>query len=197
MQGAEPWVFLAERSWSLVTTPSGGCQAPSSTGCCEIRQDTVCPILRGNECEWPVSWSSLRPESRCASFGTRFPFLLSMPKVASTRADSKSSNLPSRSRSSHRSLPYSLMRATKQSSTRLPDSLHREANGFRHARWRAYRSDRVGTTTVPTPVSDCSKAPLRHPTAIRSFSPLVSRHSRAMKFAAIRTAASWPIKRRT
>jgi hypothetical protein len=50
-----------------------------------------------------------------------------------------------------------------------------------------HRSDRVGTTTVPTPVNDCSKAPLRHSTSIRSFSPLLSRHSRAIKFAAIRT----------
>src|SRR5260370_13462077 len=113
MQGAEPWVFLAERFWSLVTIPSGGCHAPSSTGCCEIRHDTVCPTLRGNEREWPASLSSLWPETRCASFGARFPFLLSLPQFASTRVASKSSNLPSRSRSSHRSFPYYLISAVK------------------------------------------------------------------------------------
>ena len=34
-------------------------------------------------------------------------------------------------------LPYSMMAETEQSSTRPPDSLHKEANGFHHALWRA------------------------------------------------------------
>lgn len=94
-RAARPWDFLAEGFSSLQTIPSGGCRAPSSTGCGEIRQVAVCPFLRGNEREWPTWSSSSWPETRCASFGTHFQFSVSMPKATSNQADSKSSNSPS------------------------------------------------------------------------------------------------------
>jgi hypothetical protein len=53
-RAAQPWVFLAKGFSSLMTIPYGGCQAPSLTGCFEIRQATVCPFLRGGEREWPT-----------------------------------------------------------------------------------------------------------------------------------------------
>jgi hypothetical protein len=184
MQGAEPRVFPAERFSSLATLPAGGCQAPSSTGCCEIRQGTVCPSLRGNEREWPASWSSLWPETRCASFGTRFPFSLLMPKAASTRADSKSNNWPSRSRSSHLSLPYSMMTATKQSSTRPPDSLHKEASGFRHALWRAswIRPCWGGLGRALTDRDDCSNDRCTFEAAVEAAPCRTAGEGRVRKF---------------
>lgn len=131
------WDFRPERFSLLLTIPSGGCQPASSTGCSAIRQVTVCPLLQGNGREWPAWSSNLWPASRCASFEPRTLCSRSMPKVDSTPADSKSSNLPSWSRSLRPSRLHRPMRATSLSSTRQRDSSRKGGGGFRRPTWRA------------------------------------------------------------
>ena len=68
---------------------------------------------------------------------TTYPFLLSMPKVASTQAASKSSILLSRNRSLPPSSHHPPMRVTNPSSTRRPDSSRWMAGGPPRPPWRA------------------------------------------------------------
>jgi hypothetical protein len=131
------WEFRLERFSSPRGIPSGGCQPASSTGCFEIRRVTVCPLLQGNGREWPTWSLNLWPANRCASLEPHIRFLLSMPKVDSTQAASKSSNLLSRNRSLPPSLLHPPIRATNLSSTRRLDSSRKGAGGVRRPPWRA------------------------------------------------------------
>jgi hypothetical protein len=123
-----------------------------------------------------------------------------MPKAALTWADSKSSNFPSWSRPSHLSLLCSMLTATRRSSTQPPDSLHREANGFRHALWRAssirLRWANDSADTCRRSLTGCSTISSFPFSSVgggskvrRSYGRCVSRHSRSIKFAVIRTVA--------
>jgi hypothetical protein len=193
------WCFLRFPVPAVGASEVRSSRFPDGRECDRTNFERMLPNGRSMRVGW-LSTSSVSRSVSCLMARGR-PTTGMGRELHSSRADPKSSNLLSRRRSSHLSLPYSMMTATKQSSTR-PPPIHctrRPMGSFTRFGAR-HRSDRVGPTTVPTPVSGHSKAALRHPVfrfssvgdgarALGSYGHRVSRHSRAIKFAAIRTAA--------